>query len=415
MGEKIHLWVEGITEIDDLAVRQATIEGPAKERMHLWYRLPAGYRSLLTESSDPFVVAVLFRAMREARDLVVHGMVSPSLLRNLEEFQAAWACWRPERYHRVAIIAEVEQESPRVSDSNAAVAAFSGGVDSSFTVFRHRTGRCGRLRRNLQAGLMVHGFDIPLEQSDTFRRAAEKSSKMLTSLGVRLIPMATNFRELGEDWEDVFAAATASCLMMLQRGYAVGLIGSGEPYHNLVLPWGSNPVTDGLLSSDAFQIVHDGAAFTRTEKVKEIAEWPEARQYLRVCWQGEQKDRNCGRCEKCIRTILNFRVAGLGLPECFERDVDDAQIMKLKNLNSPQLAEFDQILSAAKAASISESWVVALERSLHQNRLKANGRRSLRQRIRRTVLFKKTLPVRRRLWRLLGRSTTRGRTYIIEG
>jgi len=415
MGKKLHLWVESITEVDGAAVRQATIESPDEEPVHLWYRLPAEHRPLLTESCDPFVVAVLFRAMRKARDLVVHGTVSPSLLRNLEEFQAAWACWRPERYRHIEITAEVERESPRASDSDATIAAFSGGVDSSFTVFRHRTGRCGRLRRNLQAGLMVHGFDIPLDQRDTFQRAAEKSSRMLASLGVTLIPMATNFRGLGEDWEDVFAAATTSCLMMLQRGYAVGLIGSSEPYHRLVLPWGSNPVTDGLLSSDAFQIIHDGAAFTRTEKVKAIAEWPEARQYLRVCWQGEQKDRNCGRCEKCIRTILNFRVAGLGLPECFERDVDDAQIMKLKNLNSPQTAEFEQILSAAREASISESWVTALERTVHWNRLRANGKQSFRQRIRRTALFKRTYPVRKWLWRLLGQPTTRGRAHVIKG
>jgi hypothetical protein len=55
-------------------------------------------------------------------------------------------------------------------------------------VFRHKNGHYGRLTRNLQAGLMVHGFDIPLAQQEVFERAAKKSKAMLNSLGVELIP-----------------------------------------------------------------------------------------------------------------------------------------------------------------------------------------------------------------------------------
>jgi hypothetical protein len=134
------------------------------------------------------------------------------------------------------------------------------------------------------------------------------------------------------------------------------------------MPWGSNPVTDHLLSSKTFQIIHDGAAFSRLQKVQQIANWPEALRGLRVCWQGQQKDRNCGRCEKCIRTILNFRVLGLGLPECFEQDVTNREILSLKGLNTLQINELEQILIASKSASISESWVVALSKCIQQNR-----------------------------------------------
>ena len=44
-------------------------------------------------------------------DLHVHAGVSPSLLRNLEEFQAAWACWRPGHYARIGISADAERET----------------------------------------------------------------------------------------------------------------------------------------------------------------------------------------------------------------------------------------------------------------------------------------------------------------
>ena len=50
---------------------------------------------------------------------------------------------------------------------------------------------------------------------------------------------------------------------------------------------------------------------------------------LRVCARKIVGGRNCGRCEKCVRIILNFRVAGLPIPPAFARDVTDDEIAEL--------------------------------------------------------------------------------------
>lgn len=385
MTARINVWPEDRTEFEEVITTSVVIEYPNQERARLWYRVSIEQQAALTASHDPFVLGTVFTAMGQAADLVVHGQVSPSLLRNLEEFQAAWVCWRPERYTKVEITADVERESPAANNMGAAITAFSGGADSCFTVWRHKTGQCGRLKRNIQAGVMVHGFvDTPLEQPDSFERAAAKSARILTSLGLPLIPIITNFRELEDDWEDAHGAGLGSCLMMFQGGYGAGLIGSSRPYQ-AIIPWGSNPVTDWMMSSDSFQVIHDGAALIRHEKLRQIANWPEAMQNLRVCWQGEQKDRNCGRCEKCIRTILSFRAMRLDMPSCFEQDVNDAQILGLKNLRLGEIYYLNEILSLAKAASISESWVAALEECLRKNRMRANGQHSFQQQLRKII------------------------------
>ncbi len=370
MTEPLHIWLEDAVESDGQITSAVTIEGLQQGRKRLWYRLPVEYKSALAKTPDPFVVGSVFLAMRTSADLVVHGEVWPSLLRNLEEFQAAWSCWLPNKYARVAINVDVEREHPRADNGQRALAAFSGGVDSCFTTYRHTTGNCGRLKRDLRGGVMIHGFDIPLNENEVFERAAAKAKMMLQSIGIELIPMATNFRELEDDWHDAHICGLASCLMMFQEEYGVGLIAGSPPYDNISVspPWGSNPVTDWMLSSGRFRIIHDGAGFTRAQKLGAMAKWPEAMKYLRVCWEGEQKDRNCCRCEKCIRTILNFRAIGLGLPECFECDITDAQIMSVTGLNSQHLFDYGKILSMAKAASISESWVAALEKCIRRNR-----------------------------------------------
>jgi hypothetical protein len=364
---KTTIWFAGDQVCEDSITRSCILERSGQEQKKLWYRVPARNQADLTDQSDPFVLAAIFLAMRENTDLVIHGNVSRSLLRNLEEFQSAWTCWLPKRYARIEVRADSELESSTTSPPERAIAAFSGGVDSSFTAFRYKTSSGNALRGDLRAAIMVHGFDIPLDQVDTFSRAAERSQSMLDSLKIEFIPVATNFRELKLDWKDCFAAAAASCLSLFQGGYRNGLLGSSEPYSSLVLPWGSNPVTDHLLSSESFRIIHDGAGFTRSEKIAEIARWPEAMRYLRVCWQGQRLDRNCGRCEKCIRTILNFRVNGIPLPESFDQDIGDLDILKIRGLNVPQLAELHQIASAARAAAISASWVRALERCIKRN------------------------------------------------
>lgn len=130
--------------------------------------------------------------------------------------------------------------------------------------------------------------------------------------------MSTNFREISTvSWEHSHASALVSSLNNLKNIAGTCLIGSSKPYDSLGIGWGSNPVTDHLLSSGAFLIRHEGATHNRTEKVKEIADWEMGTKNLRVCWEGQLKDRNCGKCEKCVRTKLNFLLTHHPIPKCF--------------------------------------------------------------------------------------------------
>ena len=374
MRPKIHLWIEEPIETEQTLTVQARIESSLKreENHHLlWYRLPREYRSDITTQADPFVIGTLFMAMHEASDLIVHGEVSPSLLRNLEEFQSAWALWLPETYTKIDIIADRERDGKKI-DEERAIVAFSGGVDASFTLWRHRTNHCGRLRRNIEAGIFVHGFDVPLKRVSAYEVALKNASKMVNSLGSKLIPISTNLkRDLGDklrwNWDDYHAVAIISCMMILKGRYNIGLVGSSYPYNELVLPWGSNPVTDHLLSCTDFQIIHDGADTPRLEKINQMATWSEAMEYLRVCWEGSHKDRNCCCCEKCTRTILGFRVMGKGLPKCFEQDVSDEQILNLTSLTPGQIQDLNEVYVLAEKNSISEPWVKALQKCIRKN------------------------------------------------
>jgi hypothetical protein len=312
------------------------------------------------------VIATIFLSMSQGGEVRVHGQVSPYLLKNLEEFQAIWSSWRPQQYKIVSITAETEREEPAAREEERAISTFSGGVDSCFSAFRHYTGQCGRQKRNLQAGLMVQGFDIPL-QDKAFEGAMQKSHLILASLDMECIPIATNFREVVKfNWEDTFGTGVASCLHLVKGGYTAGIIASSHAYQTRNFVYGSNPLTDHLLSSQYFEIVHDGALFPRLEKIRYLLDWPEALENLRVCWQGEQKDRNCGVCEKCVRNILNFRLLGVDLPPCFEHDVSAQQIANLR-IKGTSLEIWQTLLARAKAENIRKPWVTAVEVAIFRN------------------------------------------------
>jgi hypothetical protein len=340
------------------------IEPPTGPRRNLWYRvgLPEGWR--LTESSDPFVAVPLFTAMRAGGPLHVEGAVSPSLLSNVDELQALYSCWWRGRFQQVEIVVEHERESD--PGREGALTAFSGGLDSAFTVFLHATGRAGRQTQKIVAGVMALGCDIPVDESEGFAAAADKAEAMLGDLGIPLVRMATNVRQVERAWDDMMGSAIASLLMLLQPQARTGLVPSTRPYHRLHMPWGSHPLNDPLLSSASFKIVHDGAGFTRPQKAAAVAGWPTGLANLRVCWAGAARDRNCGRCSKCVRTILDFRAAGLGLPPCFDADASEELIRSLAPNSSPEKMEVRQILDAADERGVDESWVRATRSAYHQ-------------------------------------------------
>ena len=78
-----------------------------------------------------------------------------------------------------------------------------------------------------------------------------------------------------------------------------------------------------------------------------------------MCWAGPDKAANCGECEKCIRTILFFRLLGVS-PECFSGHVTDRQIARMKIPYFALLNSYQVMLRYVCDHNIKESWVSAL-------------------------------------------------------
>lgn len=315
----------------------ARVEGLGKGPDTLWFDVENERAHLLTELADPFVLGTLFLALESGMGLQIHGRVSFQLLRNLEYFQALWSAWMPNLYQPVPLAAEEEVRGVRREEGHS-ITAFSGGLDSAYTARRHALGTVGRRSEALKAGVMVLGFDIALEREEWFEGASAGSRAMLESLGIELWRMRTNYRAFRTIWIRSHGAGLAAALQCFAGGCSRALVassaytgsqgrrrpGSSRPVN------GSHVLTDPLFSSHLMEIIHDGSETPRFAKPPLIADWPEGMAHLRVCWETDRPDSNCGHCDKCLLTGLAFMANGLPVPASLGATPTPRDLAKLR-------------------------------------------------------------------------------------
>jgi len=111
------------------------------------------------------------------------------------------------------------------------------------------------------------------------------------------------------------------------------LAASGTAAGAVVDRWGSHPLLDACYGSAAVDFRHEGICYSRVDKLHVLAQWPVALDNLRVCTKnfmpGDELgyadlplgEYNCGRCEKCIRTMLDLLLIGkLAASDAFPYD-----------------------------------------------------------------------------------------------
>ena len=284
---------------------------------------------------DGMVQAIVHFAMTRREPVHVSGRVSQRALRNLRDYQTFWHLMRPERYSVVDITAdEIVSDWWEGRRPESAVAAYSGGVDSTFTLIRHRHKLAGIGSFPLDAVMLVQGFDVRLNDAAGFDRLRARLQPVISELGLPLYIVRTNIKEIDiQDWGESFAALLACCLNLTSHRHSIALLSSDGFDESYIMPWGGNGISVPLLTSGRMRLVFDAPEVGRTEKIALLSGSRTARRALRVCWEGADAGANCGCCEKCVRTYVNFRAVGVADPECFDTPLSDDALdtVEIKN------------------------------------------------------------------------------------
>jgi hypothetical protein len=305
--------------------------------------------------------------MRARSTLLVPGIVSEKLLRNADRARDILASFSDGELGTMRIVAP---RAPTPSTPGRGVGSFfSAGVDSFYTA----------LKRNAELThlVFVEGFDVFDATSRRGIAAADGARAAAAALGKELIEVETNLRELTESfaiWHLAHGIGLAAVGLLLQNHLERIFIPASYSYGDLG-PWGTHPLLDPLWSTEALEFVHDGCELVRAEKVAVIADSETALKYLRVC-NRQNATYNCGRCEKCVRTMLNLRLAG-ALERCatLPSRVTYGQVASLQTTGRAERVSAQNNLKRARKT---QDWpmVVALSVALRPRPI-LGGRRRL--------------------------------------
>lgn len=356
------------TAVHDLAQEPGefrfTLAAPTGEsEIRFWGDVPASP----VPPAEVALAAALVPAMEVGGHLSLPASISPQLRRALPDVQAvltsiAEHCDAVDRaFKTVEVTAPDPQLTSEVSDMARGVGAFfSGGVDSWSTLLSNP---------EVTDLIYVHGYDIPLDQADVSADVERRLAAAAKAEGKRLHVVRTNLRtrlDSSVSWEISHGPALTAIALLFAPICQRVLIGSTATYANPVAR-GSHPLHDHLWSTEHCRIEHIGAHLTRTAKIEHLAQHQPALDVLRVCWQ--HVDRyNCGRCEKCLRTMTALEAVG-ALDRCptFATGLDLDAVATLRFFDRDLPIWWRENLALARARSADRELVAAIKACLAAN------------------------------------------------
>jgi len=294
----------------------------------LWFDVEGEAAGEVRPTTEAFLLACAVPAFgRGERRVAIEGTVCPRLRDGLSSAIALLRSWYGGRAAAV-IEASGGFAPPRRAPSARAAVLLSGGVDSVDVLLTNRARFAPSAPESIRDAVHVSGIGYvgppgsPAVESVSERsRAAAQAIARET--GSRFVAIRTNLVEIESSYlffqRRWYGSAFLSGVHLL--GTVTGAsIASGHHLASGTMPSGSHPELDAFFSTAAVDVRHEGSERSRLEKVRRIAQHPALR-HLFVChsWPGPDAP-NCGRCEKCLRTLAEILVCGaLDRAESFPR------------------------------------------------------------------------------------------------
>jgi len=318
-GNDIHIGKLQLKEDNGLYTVTALVDGAP-----LWFE---SADHPLRIAPEAIAGTLLLPAMLKGRNLVFEDPLCPVWLENarqIMDFHHDWWGWSPVE------IRSSHQEQPVRHEGNKTALCFSGGVDSFHSITTYP--------EPIDYIVTVHGYDIRLSDAAGGKHALDNIREVADTYNVKHIAFRTNLRDhhlAGRRYHYSFEGALAAIGYLLAdvKAHIISSDYSRDAIQRYHIKTGSHWYTGPLRSSADIKIIHFGEAFTRDEKLRQIAHIPLLRTHLRICQENLGSDfnlggqyLNCGKCCKCMRTLIPLlQTTGLDEFKCFanKEHIDD--------------------------------------------------------------------------------------------
>lgn len=359
----------------------------------IFFSVPSEQAGWIRPEPNAFMVGTAMAAMWHGETrLAIEGGVDPQLSARLNMGLRLMSHWQKSPLRPARIEAPTAAHPlPDVAQSTTAL-FLSGGVDSLASLYwntRHYP--IGDPRR-IGVAFFAHGLDVgdpnKPDRPDVWELGIEKLDALCQELGVELVTIKVNLRNLAKSWRFYSKWQFASLLSAIAHAASSRIhrciITPDNVLEYIEHPHGSHPWLNSYFGADFLQVITgDMEQFSRLERIRLLTEWPAALDSLRVCWDTgaiPEGHLNCGRCAKCVRTMLEFLVCDqLTQTRAFPRnEVTPAMLKSIHIRSNVEVEYFVELIAPLEAmgrrdlAAIikRELWLFQTEHALRLNHLR---------------------------------------------
>ena len=330
----------------------------------VYFSLDSKNHDYAASDASPFAAALLLASMKQGEDLIIRGSISKKLYDGMQTIMTEVTGWdiglKP---------IEVKPDSLTSDQFKPVKTAtfFSGGVDSFYTYLKHKADTTKANR--VDSLILVNGFDVDPRNQALWRLTLENITAIAETEKVELVVVKTNIHALLEPilaWDYTHGGCMAAVGLFLRNQFRQIYIPSTHSVAEQI-PWGSNLALDKHWSTETTAFRHDGSETTRLGKVtSQISKSPVALKYLRVCYMNTSGTYNCGRCDKCLRTMVNLYIAGaLEAATTFPDTIDTALVATVPTIKGADGGIFHgENLAALRAKNLAPALQQAIASSL---------------------------------------------------
>lgn len=301
---------EKIKKSDGFTYLSVNIDSGETEN-ELWFSVRDQFAEGLTrDRSDAFVMALLFSALKSGSDIVSCAPVSRSLLTSLNQIVIPLLVSKMKAFQHMRVIAEPADDA-RIADGTGM--CWTGGVDSVYTLYR--TENCNELKKVTHLLVANHGGLEGEKRQETLYGMEKKfCSGIGKEKGLQVVAVDSNIQDIfPEDFLAAECYRNASAALLLQGLWDTFYISSSYDTGSQCWTAENSGRYDFLLtrmfSTNSTQLHTIGADRKRIGKLKELGDSHVAKKYLHPCIY-VTRDRNCGHCSKCVRTLAALRALG---------------------------------------------------------------------------------------------------------
>lgn len=284
-------------------------------REKVWFKVNRKFgQYLCDERGDAYLVAVLHYAITNGHDIELDVPVTEDLLYNIETYLIDGLVAYNPSFHRSRIKAEVASEA--LPNAGAVGTGISCGVDSLFALARESNPLFPNHKITHLTFNNVGSHGEGEKARALYKDRLQLPKRFAEEYGYEFVASDSNLMDVIK--QSHFYTHTYSSMfpvLCLQKLYSVYYYASaGYRYDEFTLQskkgrcCGSYELLSlPVFSTHQLRIYSQGENMTRMQKLKRVTEYAPSYKYLNVCLKDGD---NCGRCEKCVRTMTGLDALG---------------------------------------------------------------------------------------------------------